>query len=483
MRLRSLWIGGLLLVAGIAPGQDLRLVTLGDMRYGLEDRNASLSLYRLGGNPAWLIREETSSWLTFAPRTDSRWGDLRRRFDPGHVSVYGAGFEGVKTLGERGTFRGFSSYTVEERSQVYRSLKRTPYGGEAYFLTDSTTGSFTYKGPAVSFAYAYELLPGLFIGGEAGYALQDGLKDEYTMAKSLYRKVEGTAGIAYAVDEHLAIGITLHPVSEQERLEAKSDDLLDVELFNFRGETFAKRRSSGSISHTVRLAGEEVGAGAHWTPMEGLTAGLAGRIGASRTRDLIKTSTEEEFEDGFAQATWLEVEGRARIRVADRLLFGCGISHADRREWSRYPAMDLLLWDATGKRTAVGGGGTFQVTEEGILLAAEAEFAFVHADSSKYIDNRAASIRTHELRFRGGLELPVPSFGTLRGSYAYASMPVDLVSGGRTVREHVAALGLAVPFGRALTAEAMFRYASRSDAAAVGRHDLTAVLMVRLAEL
>ena len=77
------------------------------------------------------------------------------------MATYGAGFEGVKTLGDRGTFHGYASYLVEERSGVYRSLKRTPYGGEAYFLTDTTTGSFTYKGPSVSFAYAYEIIPGL----------------------------------------------------------------------------------------------------------------------------------------------------------------------------------------------------------------------------------------------------------------------------------------------------------------------------------
>ena len=62
----------------------------------------------------------------------------------------------------------------------------------------------------------------------------------------------------------LACGVTLHPFDEQERLEAKSEDLLDVELFNFRGETFAETPCDKLDQHMVRLTGEEYSVQAEW---------------------------------------------------------------------------------------------------------------------------------------------------------------------------------------------------------------------------
>jgi hypothetical protein len=482
MTRRSLWFFCILFAAGV-QAQDLRLESLGDLRYGLDDRRASLSLYRFGNNPAWLIRDETAGWLAFMPQASALWGKFKRPYDPARVAMYGTGFEGVKTLGDRGTFHGYSSYLVEERSGVYRSLKRTPYGGEAYFLTDTTTGSFTYKGPAVSFAYAYEVIPGLYLGGDFGYAVQDGLKDVYTMAKSLYRSVRGTVGLAYAVDDALACGITVHPFDEQERLEAKSDDLLDVELFNFRGETFAKRRATSSISHMVRLTGEEYGVQAEWMPAAGMHVGAYGHAGISRTRDLITTSYEEAFEDGFAQRTWYEASARMRMVLTPQVTVGCGVTHHDQSEWSRYTAMDLLLWDSRGSETSLGAGGSYALSEGGALAALEGEYVFVHADSSKFIDNRYAIVRTHEYYIRGGLEVPIAGLGTIRGSYSYGGLKTDVHTGGKDVREQSATFGLSVPFSRGLVLECMGRYTHRSNVVAAVREDLSAVILIRLADL
>ena len=63
------------------------------------------------------------------------------------------------------------------------------------------------------------------------------------------------------------------------------------------------------------------------------------------------------------------------------------------REWSRYTAMDLLLWDCQkARRPSLGAGGSSRLSEGGALAALEGEYVFVHADSSKYIDNRYAIV-------------------------------------------------------------------------------------------
>ncbi|MBP1655678.1 MAG: hypothetical protein H6Q31_279 [Bacteroidetes bacterium] len=474
---------GMVISTLVVHGQSLRVTSLGSMRYAVEDPQSSLSLYTFGGNPAWLINHERQGWLTFTPQANALWGEYRRLFDPGRVMTYGAGFEGVKPLDDRGTFRGYSSYIVEERSDVYRSIKRTPYGGEAYFLADSTTGSFTYKGPTIAFSYAYELFSGLFAGATLGYTVQDGLKDFYTMPKSLFRRVDGVVGVAYAVDSALAIGLTFRPVDEQERLEAKSDDLLDVELFNFRGETYAKRRSSSSIQHSVRLTGEEYGGQLHWALADGMQLAVGVSAGITRTRDEISTAYEEDFEDGFAQRTWYSGETRLRWAMTEDATVGCGVAYHHQREWSRYTALDLLLWDSKGSETTLGAGGSHRLSEDGATVACELDYAFVHADSSKYIDSRYAQIRTSEYRLRVGMEYPLTESVMLRGSYGYGGMGLDVRTGGSSVHGHTAILSVALPLGGAIYLEWLVRYSHRDIESGAARNDFGAVALIRIADL
>ncbi len=482
MMRRALLIGCVMFVTGV-HAQDLRLESLGSMRYALDDPRTSLSLYRFGQNPAWMLRDETVSWLTFTPQVGNRWGAYHRIFDPGHVSAYGAGFEGVKSLGSRGTFRGFAAYGIEERSSVYRSLKRTPYGGEAYYLADTTTGSFTYKGPSVAFTYSYELFPDLIIGAELGYVLQDGLKDLPTNAKSLFRSIHGSAGVAYDAGDGLALGVTIRPFDDQERINCDREDLLEVEVFRYRGESVARLRRDAAIDQTVRRTGEEYSVQASWIPMEGLHVGAYGVAGLSRTRDLVEISDEIEFEDGFAQRTWYEAAGRARLLVAPKMTIGCGVSHRFQREWSKYPSMDLLVWDAEGAETALGLGASLGLDDGGTLVAVEGEYTFVHTDSSKYIDNRYAIVRTGEFRVQAGVEVPISGIGTLRASYSFGGMGVDVRSGGREVSGQSVSAGIAVPLGSIAHVEWVTRYTHRSTGAATVRDDLSAMLLFRLVEL
>lgn len=480
--MRRCFLIGCLALAASVHAQDLRLESLGSMRYALDDPRTSPSIYRFGQNPAWMLREEEASWLTFTPQIGNTWGEYRRVFDPGHVSSYGAGFEGVKPLGSRGTFRGFASYGIEERSSVYRSLKRTPYGGEAYYLADTTTGSFTYQGPSVAFAYAYEMVPGLIVGAELDYALQDGLKDLPTNAKTLFRTIHGVAGIAYDAGDGLALGATIRPFDDQERINCDREDLLEVEVFRYRGESVARLRRDSEIDQTVRRTGEEYSAQAAWRPAEGLHIGVYGLAGLSRTRDLVEISDEIEFEDGFSQRTWYEAAARARLLVGPQMSIGCGVSHRHQREWSKYPAMGLLVWDARGTETVLGLGAAFALGG-GSHVAVEGEYAVVHTDSSKYIDNRFAMVRTGEFRVRTGAEVPISGVGILRASYSFGSVGLDVRTGGRDVTEHGVTAGLAIPLGPLVRVEWLTRYGHRSSGTAVVRDDVSAILLLRLAEL
>jgi hypothetical protein len=441
-----LFIGAalLLLLASQARTQLLRQESMGGVSYALQDDEQRLGLYLFGGNPAAMLRDRTLDRLTIAPSTGAVWGDYRRKYTPERVNSYVVNFDGIKTLGEKGTFRGSTSYDVENRRGVYRSIKRTPYAGEAFFVTDTTSGNFTYNGPTVAFAYSYELLPHLLIGADVRYRVYDGLKSVYSMAKTLYREVGGAAGVVYEVEDNLAFGLTLRPSDVQERIEAKSDDLLDVEIFNFRGDTFATRRRSASVEHRVRRAGKEYGVQGVWHPLTGVEAALRADYGTSATRDIITAVYEKDVDAGYMQEEMYGGDIRIRWNASEALVFGATAGYRSLRQWSRNPAPDLLVWDSRFRETVFGGGLAVRTMEDGPLLVAEMDIVLRSADSAKFIDNTHRSLTANGIRVRAGVEQSMSEDLTIRGGYGYVYDGFDLVTGGEQVVSHTVTAGLQV---------------------------------------
>ncbi len=453
---------------------------MGGVSYALQDEEQRLGLYLFGDNPAGMLRDRTMDRLTIAPSIGGVWGDYRRQYNAERVNSYGVEFDGIKTLGDAGTFRGTTSYDVEDRRGVYRSIKRTPYAGEAYFVTDTTTGNVTYNGPTVGFAYSYELLPHLLAGADVRYRIYDGLKSVYSLAKTLYRDVGGTAGIAYEVADNLAFGLTVRPRDEQERIEAKSDDLLDVEIFNYRGDTYATRRRSSTVEHRVRRAGVEFGAQGAWHPLKDAEAAFRVDYGTSQTKDIITQGLEKEVEAGYMQEEMYGGEMSIRWSASEALVLGATAGYRAHRQWSRNPAPDLLVWDSRFKEAVLGGGFALQTGAGGPLLVAEINIVLHSADSSKFIDNKYRSQTTSGIRVRSGVEQAVSGDLTLRGGYAYGYDGVDLVSGGEEVVSHTATAGLQLRLSAVTDLEWSLEYRSLRPVTGVTRSLFSTVVLLKL---
>ena len=69
---------------------------------------------------------------------------------------------GIKPLGNSGTFRGSAAYNYEMQKDRNRVLTLTPYSGDAFFFTDTTSGDFRYSGPTFEFMYSLETFDNLF---------------------------------------------------------------------------------------------------------------------------------------------------------------------------------------------------------------------------------------------------------------------------------------------------------------------------------
>jgi hypothetical protein len=422
------WSLFLLLAVGVAEAQVMRVRALGGMTLALRDPDFVLNAYDWGGNPAWLAEDDTASWLKIVPAATEEWGDLRRRYDPARSVHYGAAFDGRKNLFEKGTFRGVASYDVESKRDVYRSLKRYPYTGEAFFVTDTTIGNFTYSGPTIQFAYSYELFPSFALGASVRYRIQDGLKDTYSRTKVLYRELRARFGATLELGEEWVAGVTCEPWDTQESMEAKSEESFEVELFNFRGETYATRQRSTAIDHKIRSNGVDVSGHLIGHPLPGLEVGLLGGYGSGQVKVLVSKGLEKEVEEGFSPSREWEARAQARYAATDDLTFGASVRFRKVNNWSEHSALELLLWEWTMKETAAGIGAAWRLHPD-VLAGAEVEFAASSMDSSKYIDNRYTAASPTRVLTRVGVEVGVSAALTLRGGGLYRSPGFDFESG------------------------------------------------------
>ena len=434
---KSMMLLPLLVVSVAMHAQCLRVQGMRGMSLGFRDPQLSLNLYDFGRNPAWLLRDEIQSWLEITPRFDDSWGSYRKKYDPQTFENYRLGFEGVQALGEKGTFRGYASYVYERRRDVYRALKRFPYGGDAFFLTDSTTGNIKYNGPLVQFMYAYDLFDDLLIGVSGTYQVLDGLKDRYSRIKTICRNLEGTVGLAYQVSPELSVGATFTPASSQEGIEAKSDEVFSVEVFNFRGETYAFRQMGSSVDHKIKVNGESTSLQAVWQADSSLVIGMRGVYGVDRTHVLVTRSASiKEREEGTASLERYAVDVQVQYVPDDDFTLGVLAQFSRNREWSKYTTLDLLLWNWRTREFALGIGASYSLVPNRFLLGAEYQFSGGKVDSSKYIDNRFRSENYGVHTFRSGVEYQLFESTAARLGYAGRFSSFDVVSGGKDVVFH-----------------------------------------------
>lgn len=453
----------LIVFTSLAQAQNVRIKSLGGIIYGLDDRDNSLNPYDFGSNPAWLINDEKETWLNITPSYGKTWGDYKRLYDYKSADEEGISFTGVKPLGENGTFLGRATYSNETRKDVYRSLEYSPYGGEAFFITDTTMGNFRYDGPAVGFIYSFELLPGLFTGVEANYQLLDGLKNIYSAAKSLYRDVNGKLGLAYKFSDGLVLGLDFELLDTQEALEMK--DALGqnyVEIFNYRGETYSTFLRRLIVNEKIRKQGEKFGAQIYYRPLENFETALKADYALSETKFFIPSDYLMEFEESFATFESYNFALQARYRPLRNLTLGGSISYLKDDSWTKNPDRALMLWKWNVNRTILGAGATYKIEPLNLMLALDLEAGLIKTDSSKYIDLKFHKFSAFNNVARLGAEYEFPGDFFLRAGYSIGKNEADLISGGRNVAVNYATFGLAFRIFETAKIDFMMQYGNES---------------------
>jgi len=439
----------LALIYSLVPGQNSRIASLAGMTIALEDPDLSLDLYDYGNNPAWLINDETTTWLKILPSASNNSGNYRRKYDFEKQQIYDLGFVGLKTLGAKGTFLGLASYGYENRNNVYRSLKYNTYGGEASFMTDTVNGDFFYSGPKVGFIYSLELLPDLLIGVSANYKLLDGLKQVYSNAKTIFRDVNGSAGLAYIFDENFVFGLNFEMFDSQEIIESENLESLDVEVSSYRGETFYLPLISSSVQEKVRKKGIKVIPQIYVVPFNNLEIAVQSAYSTHNTKIYIsKGGTLKEFEDCYADFKDFNFGFKARYKPSENIVAGLSMDYSEYDSWSKNSSVNLLAWEWNVKQAEAGFGISYHFDEPSLLLAVEYQIGNDKADSSKYIDYRFNNLSSTNHSAKIGTELNLSEIIKLRAGFSFGSLQRDILFGGKDVTANTYSMGGTINFNK-----------------------------------
>jgi len=426
----------LFLFFSVLNAQEIRTAGMGGIGYSVADEDNSLTPYDFGSNPAWLVNDQKQDWLKIVPSSVNSWGDYKRVYDPERNNVYNILFRGVKVL-ENGTFLGETTYEYDYRKSVSHSLKYKPYNGEAFFMNDSTTGNFRYHGPSMKFMYSFEPVDNLYAGASASYKLLSGLKNIYSRAETLYRNVSADAGIVYRINDNLLAGATISYISEQEKIVSDADNLLDVDIYNYMGDTFYTLRRAASVSDKFKNNTTGAGVQLYYRPSEKVEIAFSGDAKQASGKLLIPYSstdvTYSEYERGYASLSNYDALAAARYYVNEDVIVSASAGYHERKSWSKNTALDLLLWEWNIKGLTAGAGTSFKISED-ILAAVEYEYSSEKIDSSKYVDSRYYSKKEPNHLVKIGFEAELIKNIYLRAGFNYGTSGVDLLFGGEDVK-------------------------------------------------
>jgi opacity protein-like surface antigen len=416
--------------------QPERLSSMGGMRYIVADKYVTLNPFDFGGNPAWIYKDDMDSWLKMQPSYSGYSGDYKRKYDPQSENIYGIGFIGLKTLGEDGTFLGETSYEYNQRKQVPRSLKRNTYAGEAFFFADTTTGNFRYNGPKLKFSYSFEPVNNLYTGASVSYRILDGLKDIYSRAEVLYRDIEGVFGAAYQLTDNLAVGMNYIYSDNQEKIVSDSEDLMEVEVFNYHGETYSVRKREGSVSQKVKGSGNNLSAQIYWRPDISSEVAITGSYGNAKQRILMPYNTSEldytEYEEGYTSFNTSSLLLRSRFELFRSFFAGITAGYSNNYVWTKHSDRDRTMWEWEIDDITAGAGLSYQFSSAA-MIAVEYDYINLKADSSKYIDAKFSSITSGNHQVRVGAEYEMMKNVYLRLGYNLSLMEKDIIFGGDNV--------------------------------------------------
>ncbi|NJD21749.1 MAG: hypothetical protein FIA82_03640 [Melioribacter sp.] len=461
--LKKIFIPVLLVVlsSGNSFAQQSRTQAMGGLTYSILDRDNHLIPSDLRGNPAWLFVNEKETYLRISPSLGNSWGDYHRKYDSEGTLDASAAFTGIKTLGDLGTFYGFTSYNYENRRDYYRTLKKDTYAGEAFYFTDTTSGNFWYTGPQVQLMYSWPVFPGLYCGGSIYYEVMNGLKERYVYAKTIYRDLRTNFGLAYNIAENFILGASIKYTSSQEAIEGSDVNLMDAEVKNYRGETYYVSSRASSVTDKIQKQGFTVGTQLYWDDGEKTYLSLQCNYNPANTKILKPYKSIADVEEGYSAFEYLDIQFKGQYHVNENFLLGLYAAYYNDNSWSRASLSDLLIWEWKIKRIVGGIGSTYKISPA-LLVGLEYEYSSANVDSSKYIDKAFSKFTSGDHLVRAGLEYNLHENIFLRLGFNYGKIEHDILNGGNNCMSYKVTGGVGFPLFDLINVNANIQYITLS---------------------
>ncbi len=199
--------------------------------------NQDINLYRSFGNTAWLNNNDSTNWMIISSNSNSKWGNLKRFWDPYGKYYNNITFAGQKHLSQKQTFFGAITYHMDYLSQLNQAIEIEPYALDPFVISDSTAGDFSFAGPTVKINFCQQFLKNLWFGIGLDYTIYRGLKKVYSMPEIIRRNITLNANIAYQFNPHFVFGFSYRPYDYRDITKiVKQPDGSDPLILRYRGE-------------------------------------------------------------------------------------------------------------------------------------------------------------------------------------------------------------------------------------------------------
>lgn len=406
---------------------DLKIKSMANMSLVIKGEDNQLNLYDFGMNPAWLVKDQSRSWLRPFFATDVNWGNFKRTYDPQTLIDANAFFEGVKVMDRNQVFHGLVDYHNLYLNDVYQAISRDPYQEHPFRLADNTTGSIHYWGPIVATRYSRNVWrEKLVMGASLDYQIETGLKDFFPQSRTIFRNIGLGAGMGYEFSRRLSVGLTFHYTNIQEFTEAvppSANDPRSVQVMKFRGETIGSERT-GSMERFTKTKMFRWGAQAHYQPLNFLESAVSFYY---NLHDLDATeSRSKPVKDGTWKLQGYEIHWKNRARLPETP-FSIGFSY-DRiyfNDWAIHPNFAVVMGDDYLTENRIGAGLAYEPKSFPIILGVEYHLAIAEKDKKDYVSRLTGSGKMNGSDIKIGAEIGVTKSWKLRGGFIHQTFKVD----------------------------------------------------------
>lgn len=417
---------GAFMICSAAAGycNGLRVLSMGGGWIALEDEDGQINPYDFGVNPAYLLRDYSGSWSRLTFGIDDQSGKLRRPFDPEDTRNLSAGAAGVIDLGERHVVKGSFCYRQLVYKGVAHSLELDQYN-DPFYLTDQTTGKFTYYGPSMTVDYSLRLRPRLYVGGKLDYDIASGLKDVYTRPEIVHNYFKTHLGVLYEASGAWTIGFVARPFRMQNRTQFdQSDEGYDNLIIRLFGDGIYDIVATGTGTMREVATGMELSL-QNFYMTERLQAGVLLSYGTEENEIEYAISNPDRF--GFWQNDSYDARAVARYAFADLpLTVGLSGRYQTQDGWAKRPRYeDVVMYENPVDLVSAGGGMSYRFEQWRLLTSLEYEANMYDITVSDYgaDEFRAADVVQNIARF--GLEHELFGLHSIRAGFQYTDYLID----------------------------------------------------------